>query len=312
VLILNRSEVESLLDVDELIDVLAPAFVEVSAGRTSVPPRVAAFAPNETGFLGAMPGYVDGVLEAKLVSVFHGNHERGIPSHQALICLFDGETGSPLAVMDGAHITAMRTAAASALATRTLARDDVKVLAVLGAGVQGASHLELVPRVRSFEEIRVASRTRANAGTLARPKRAIVVDTFEQAVRGADVVCVCTDATTPVIDASWLSPGAHVTSVGASPRGGELDADTVRAGLLVVESRTAFQPPPAGAFELQGMDPDEAAELGEILSGTRPGRESREQITVYKSMGHAIEDAVAARLVYEAAVGSGTGTTVEI
>jgi ornithine cyclodeaminase/alanine dehydrogenase-like protein (mu-crystallin family) len=312
VLILSRSEVESLLDVDELIEALGPAFVELSAGRASVPPRVAAFAPNDAGFLGAMPGYVDGVLEAKLVSVFHGNHDRELPSHQALICLFDSDTGTPLAVMDGAHITAMRTAAAAALATRTVAREDVKVLAVLGAGVQGASHLELVPRVRPFEEIRVSSRVRAHAGALARPKRAIVTDTFEEAVRGADVICVCTDATAPVIDASWLSPGAHVTSVGANPRGGELDWETVRAGLLVVESRTALQAPPAGAFELQGLEPEAVVELGEILSGTHPGRTSDGEITVYKSMGHAIEDAVAARLVYDAATSTGAGTHVEI
>ncbi|MGH2808560.1 MAG: ornithine cyclodeaminase family protein [Actinomycetota bacterium] len=311
-LILNRSEVESLLDVNALIDGLASAFIELSAGRASVPPRVAAFAPGDSGFLGAMPGYVDGILEAKLVSVFHGNHSRGLPSHQALICLFDGETGTPLAVMDGAHITAMRTAAASALATRTLARDDVTVLAVLGAGVQGSSHLEMVPRVRAFEEIRIASRERAHAGALARPKRAIVVDTFEEAVRGAEVVCVCTDSTTPVVDASWLSPGTHVTSVGANPRGGELDGATIRSGLLVVESRAAFQPPPAGAFELQGMDPAAAAELGEVLDGTHPGRTDDAQITVYKSMGHAVEDAVAARLVYERAVATGIGARVDI
>ena len=131
-------------------------------------------------------------------------------------------------------------------------------------------------------------------------------------MRGADVVCVCTDAATPVVKVSWLAPGAHVTSVGASPKGGELDEGTVRAGLLVVESRVAFQPPPAGAAELTGLDPADAAELGEILSGQRAGRSADEEITVYKSMGHAVEDAVAARLVYDAGRASGRGTRVNI
>ena len=309
-LILNRADVEALLDLDVLVDRLTDGFIEVSAGRVSVPPRTAAFASD--GFLGAMPGYVGGVLEAKLVTVFPNNPDRGLDSHNALISLFDGATGEPLAVMDGTHITAMRTAGGSALATKTLARSDATILAIVGAGVQGRSHLELVPRVRDFDEIRIASRTHAHAESLAGSKNARAVDDFEDAVRGADVVCVCTDATTPVLDGSWLAPGTHVTSVGASPRGGELDDATIRAGLLVVESRVAFEPPPAGAYELQGLDPNEAVELGEILSGAHPGRTSDDEITVYKSMGHAMEDAMAARLVYDATLDQGVGTSVSI
>jgi ornithine cyclodeaminase/alanine dehydrogenase-like protein (mu-crystallin family) len=244
-----------------------------------------------------MPGFVPGTLEAKLVSVFPGNHAKDLPSHQALIVMFDPNDGTPLAIMDGTAITASRTACASALATRTLARERVGTLAVLGAGVQGRAHLEAVPRVRSFDEIKVASRTRSHAEALAGEFDATVANDSESAVRGADVVCVCTDATTPVIDASWLSPGAHVTSVGASPAGGELDAGTVRAGLLVVESRVAFEPPPAGAAELMDLEPHLAVELGEILNGAHPGRTSDDEITVYKSMGHAVEDAAAAQLV---------------
>jgi ornithine cyclodeaminase/alanine dehydrogenase-like protein (mu-crystallin family) len=259
-----------------------------------------------------MPGYVGGTLAAKLVNVFHGNHDKGLPSHQALITLFDSTTGSPLAIMDGTAITAMRTACASALATRTLAREDTRVLAVIGAGVQGRAHLQVIPRVRRFDEVRVASRSSEHAVVLAQDFDAHAVETFEEAVRGADVVCLCTDSTTPVIHGTWLSPGAHVTSVGASFDGGELDDATLRAGLLVVESRIAFDPPPAGAAELQGHDRDAAAELGEILSGARQGRTSPVQITVYKSMGHAIEDAVSARLVYEAAIETGAGTEVPL
>jgi ornithine cyclodeaminase/alanine dehydrogenase-like protein (mu-crystallin family) len=299
-----------VLDLDVLTDALGEAFVELSGGRTSVPPRIAAFTPG--GFLGAMPGYLSGTLEAKLVSVFPSNHGTDLPSHHAVIVMFDPETGVPLALLDGTEITAARTACASALATRELARSDATTLAVLGAGVQGRAHLEAVPRVRFFEEVRVASRDHSHAIALASEFDASPAPDFESAVRGADVVCVCTDASAPVIDGSWLAPGAHVTSVGASPKGGELDERTVRAGLLVVESRVAFEPPPAGAAELAGLDPKDAVELGEIVDGRHAGRTSEEEITVYKSMGHAVEDAAAARLVYDAARARGLGTDVAI
>jgi ornithine cyclodeaminase/alanine dehydrogenase-like protein (mu-crystallin family) len=302
--------VESALDVDALLEALERAFVEVSSGRASFPTRIAASTP--AGFLGAMAAYVNGTLASKLVSVFAGNQERGLPSHQALVALFDAEDGRPLAVMDGTHITAIRTAAASAVATRALARDDASVLAVLGAGVQGRAHLAVVSRVRDFGEIRVASRTREHAEEAAAALGADVAASFEEAVRGAHVVCLCTDAPEPVIAREWLGPGAHVTSVGYSERGGELGADVVRAGLLVVESRIALEPPPAGAAELQGLEPGDVVELGEILGGTHPGRTSDEEITVYKSMGHAAEDAAAARLVYDRARTEGRGTSIDL
>lgn len=292
---LSPEDVHRLLDVDLLLERLERAFIELSAGRASVPPRVAAFTP--TGLLGAMPGYVDGVLAAKLVALFP-EHD---PSHQALIAVFDAETGTPQAVMDGSHITAMRTGASSAVATRALAREDARVLAVLGAGVQARSHLDVVRRVRRFEEVRVASRTVAHAERLAAEVDATAVASFEEAVRGADVICCCTHASSPILRREWLAPGAHVCSVGASQEGPELDASTVSAGLLCVESRVAFEPPPAGSFELQGLDPQAAVELGEVLSGAHEGRTSDDEITVYKSMGHAVEDAAAAALVLERA-----------
>ena len=290
-LVLSQEEVERLLDVDQLLDALERAFVELSAGRASVPPRIAAF--SERGLLGAMPGYVDGVLAAKLVTLFP-DHE---PSHQALIAVFDAETGTPTAVMDGTHITAMRTGGGSAVATRALARDDARVLTILGAGVQGRSHLDAVGRVRDFQEVRIASRNTEHAHAFAEETGATAVDTFEEAVAGADVVCACTSAAEPVLRRDWLDPGTHVTSVGSSMDGPELDRETITAGLLVIESRVAFQPPPAGSHELQGLDPSVAVELGEVLSGSHPGRTSAEEITVYKSMGHAVEDAAAAALV---------------
>jgi alanine dehydrogenase len=307
-LVLGRVEVRDLLDLDLLLDRLERAFVELSAGRTSVPPRIAA--STERGFLAAMPGYADGVLETKLVSVFPEN--RDLPSHQATISIFDDQTGQPLALMDGTEITAVRTGAASAVSTRVLARQDARVLAVLGAGVQGRAHVEAARRVRDFDEIRVASRTFDRAQEHAREVGGVAVESFEEAVRGADVVSACTDASEPVLSADWLSLGTHVTSVGASRGGPELDRATVTAGLLVVESRVAFEPYPAGAHELQGLDPGSAAELGEILAGTREGRTSPDQITVYKSMGHAAEDAAAAGLVYRQALEQGVGTEVEL
>ena len=301
VLVLSEEEVRRLLDVDELIDALADAFAEVSAGRTSVPPRIAAVVP-ERGLLAAMPGYAAGVLQTKLVSVFPGTE----PSHEALIALFDAKTGTPLALMDGTYVTAIRTAAASALSTRLLARQDARVLAVLGSGVQARSHLDAVTRVREFHSVRVAGRSRERAEALGMD----VAESFEAAVRDADVVCACTDASSPVLRRSWLASGTHVTSVGASQHGPELDDATVRAGVLAVEARVAFEPYPAGAHELQGLDPMQAVELGELVAGTRPGRRSAEEITVYKSIGHAVEDAAAARLVYEAALREGAGTEV--
>jgi len=258
-----------------------------------------------------MPGYLDGILETKLVSVFPGNHEHGLPSHQALIALFDAETGTPLAVMDGTHITAARTGAATALSTRVLARPDARVLAVLGAGVQGRSHVLAHALVRDFSEVRIASRRPEHAEALAEELHATAAASLAEAAEGADVVCLCTDATTPVSERAWFKPGAHVTSVGSSAGGPELDPDTIRAAdLLVVEHRDAFKPYPGGAHELQGLDPGSAAELGEVIAGTRRGRSGAGQLTVYKSMGHAVEDAVAADLVYLAARAEGAGTEV--
>jgi len=312
VLVLARAEVERLLDLDQLLEALREAFKAISDDATSVPPRTASFAP--AGLLGVMPAWTPGTLEAKLVAVFPGNEEHGLPSHQALIALFDEATGTPLAVMDGTHITAVRTAAASAVATRLLARPDAGVLAILGAGVQGRAHLDLVTRVRSFDEIRITSRDLGRAQELAAAHpAAVAVASFAEAAAGAAVVCCCTDATEPVLEATWVEPGTHVNSVGGSPRGrGELPVDLVRSASLYVESRTTFQAPPAGAPELKGLDATRATELGEALLGRRPGRRSETEVTVYKSVGHAVEDAVAARLVYDRARTEGAGTAVTL
>lgn len=312
-LYLSRQEVERLLDVDAMLEALGRALVLFSSGVTSVPPRAGARIADR-GILGAMPGYVPGVaLEVKLVSVFPANHDAGLPSHQGLIAVFDEETGAPLAVMDGTYITAIRTGGTAAVAARALAREDASVLAILGAGVQGWSHLETFPRVRDFKEIRIASRNAGHAAALAaRHPLARVAASFEEAVRGADVVACCTDARTPVIRREWLKAGAHVSSVGGT-WGPEIDAETIAASRVFVEWRgAASTPPPAGAVELQGMDPDSLTEVGEVLAGTRPGRRSQDEITLYKSTGHAVEDAATARLVYDRAIAAGAGVSLPL
>lgn len=312
-LYLSRSDVERLLDVDEMLERLARALAAFSAGTTSVPPRNAARV-GELGLLAAMPGYVpDVALETKLVSVFPANDRHGLPSHQALIALFDEATGTPQAILDGTYITAMRTGGTAAVATRVLAREDSRVLAILGAGTQGRSHLETLPRVRDFGEIRVASRSSAHAEELAsHHPRARPMASFADAVRGADVVACCTDAHEPILRREWLAPGTHVSAVGGT-FGPELDPDTVRASRVFVEWRGAVtNPPPAGAHELQGLDPAAVTEVGEVIAGTRPGRESRDQITLYKSTGHAVEDAATARLVYDRALAQGLGVRLPL
>jgi alanine dehydrogenase len=312
-LYLSRADVERLLDVDAMLSALAKVLVIFSSGVTSVPPRVAARVPD-LGLLGAMAGYVPGVaLEIKLVSVFPGNHALGMPSHQGLIALFDEQDGAPLVVMDGAYITAIRTGGTAAVAANALARNDAKVLAILGAGVQGASHLETFTRLRDFKEIRVASRDQEKAKSLAaRHPRALVATSFEDAVRGADVVACCTDAREPVIRREWLAQGVHVSSVGGT-FGPELDPETIAAAKVFVEWRgAALNAPPAGAHELQGLDANAITEVGEVLAGTREGRTSDSDITVYKSTGHAVEDAATARIVYDRALAEGAGAKLQL
>jgi ornithine cyclodeaminase/alanine dehydrogenase-like protein (mu-crystallin family) len=311
-LFLNQRDVKALLSLPRMLDVLEDGFRAYSAGATSVPARTAARA--ESGLLGAMPGWVPGSgLVIKAVTVFPANAAAGQSSHQGLIALFDDQSGAPLCVMDGEHITAMRTGGGAAVSVRLLARRDARALAIIGAGAQGHSHLATVSLVREFESIRVASRHRERADLLATlDPRCTVVDTFEEAVRGADVVCCCTDAREPVMRYEWLEPGTHVTSVGGT-FGPEIDAETVRSSRVFVEWRGAAEnPPPAGAHELQGCDPATLTELGEVLSGIRPGRETADEITVYKATGSAFEDAVVARMVYDAAVAAGAGVSLDL
>jgi len=293
-LVLSRRDVEACLDLDALIPALARAHEELSSGGVSLPPRIAAF--SSKGLLGTMPAYAPSAgLGAKLVSLFPENRDRD--THQAAIMLFDPENGSPVALLDGTYVTAMRTAAAAALAAKLLAREDARVLAILGTGVQSRAAQEMFPRVRAFDEVRVAGRGE-----------------FEEAVRGADVVHAATAADEPVVQADWLAPGTHVSSVGYHPPGSELDPAIVeRASLVCVELRhSAFAAPPAGAVELAGLDPAAAVELGELVAGGRPGRGGPDEITLYKSVGIAVQDLAAAALVLQEARMRKTGIEIEL
>ena len=309
---LAQAEVRELLDLDALIDALAAAHQELSEGKASMPPRIAAFA-ERNGLLGAMPAYLPSAgLACKLVSLFPENRDRH--THQALICVFDSTNGTPVALMDGTYITATRTAAGSALATRLLAREDAHVLAILGSGVQARTHADALGRVRRFDEIRVASRDRGRAAELASELGGEAVGSWEEAVRGADVVAATTHAAEPIVLGEWLTPGVHVNSVGANPAGrGEVDPAIVRQALVAVEFReSTLAPPPAGAPEFRDGAPEDVVELGELVAGTKPGRTSPEQITLYKSVGVAVQDAAAAALVLAAARERSVGREIEL
>jgi ornithine cyclodeaminase/alanine dehydrogenase-like protein (mu-crystallin family) len=302
VLILSRVEVEALLSPTALLDAVSAGLQAVSANAFSAAPRQSVEADG--GAMLTMSGrQVDGPVVVKLVGVFAGNVALGLEPHPAVITLFDATTGACLALMDGEHITGLRTAAAAALSTRALAREDASVLAVVGSGVQARAHLRMLPLVRPFSSVRLVARDPGAAERLGGEPGTI---------EGADVICLTTSSGTPVVVADEVAPGTHVTSVGFAPPGGELDPALARAGGLFVESRVAFEPPPAGCAELAGLDAAVGTELGDVLAGRAPGRTSPSEITVYKAMGHVAEDAAAAELVYRTALEAGAGTHVDL
>jgi ornithine cyclodeaminase len=322
VLVLSAAEVGSLLDLDALADAVAAAMADLSAGRASVPPRVAAVVPGDA-MLAAMPAYLPGAgaLAAKLVTVFPRNQDR--PTHHALICCFDPATGAPVAVMDGTYLTAARTAAGSAVATRLLARPGASRVAVIGTGVQARAHARALARLPGVRAVLIAGRDQSKARALAGELFAAGVPaqaapSAQDAVRSADVVCAATHAASAVLRREWLLPGTHVNSVGYNTSGdGEVDQATIRDALLVVESRAAaLAPPPAGSVELlraieqHAIDPGHIVEIGEVAAGTAQGRTSDTQLTLYKSVGVAAQDAAAAALVLAAAQERGAGTRI--
>lgn len=294
---LDEPAVRALLTYEELIPAMADALAALSAGRVVQPVRSIVPVTEHRGFLGVMPAYA-GALGAKLVTFYPEN--RGVHTHHALILLFKAETGEPLAVLDGRLITEMRTAAASAVATDRLARPDAQVLAILGAGVQAASHLEALRRVRRFREVRVWSPRRG--AEFARERGVTAAASAEAAVRGADVIVTATSATTPVLAGAWLAPGAHVNAVGACrPDWRELDDELVRRARVIVDSREAAKVESGDVIAAGRID----AELGEVVADTQPGRTSSGELTLFKSLGVAVEDVVSADLVFRRARAAG-------
>ena len=292
---LDEEKVRSLLRMEELIPAMAGAMRDLSAGKVVQPLRQVLAVNEHKGFFGVMPAY-GGALGAKLVTFFPNNE--GIPTHHAMILLFRPETGEPLVTMDGRLITEMRTAAVSAVATDLLARREVAVLAILGSGVQARSHLEALRIVRQFREVRVWSPQ--HAAEFATEHGVAAATSAEEAVRGADVVVVATAATTPVLKGAWLSPGAHINAVGATrPNWRELDDEVLVRAKLFVESWEAASKESGDVIAAGSI----FAELGEVVAGARRGRESEDEITLYKSVGVAVEDIVAANLVYRRATG---------
>jgi ornithine cyclodeaminase/alanine dehydrogenase-like protein (mu-crystallin family) len=279
---------------EDLIPAMARALADLSAGKVVQPVRLMLPVMERDGFLLAMPACTAGALGAKLVTFYPGN--RGIPTHHALILLFHPETGEPLVTMDGRLITEMRTAAASAVATQCLANARTSVLAILGSGVQAGSHLEALRLVREFREVRVWSPRHAQ--TFAARYGVRAAGSPEEAVRGADTVVVATSSRTPVLRGEWLSPGAHVNAVGACrPDWRELDDEAVHRGRLYVDSRESATRESGDVIAAGEV----VAEIGEVIGGARPGRRSAEEVTLFKSVGVAVEDVVAAEMVYRSA-----------
>jgi len=310
VLVLGAADVAALLDPADLLAALAAAFADASAGRLAAPDRSELALGDGIGLL-TMPGHrPGGPAIVKHVALAPGNVARGLPHHPATICAFDERTGLLRALLDATALTAARTAGAAVLSVDLAARPEARVAAVIGAGPVAAAHLAMLPAVRDFAELRVAARRPDAAAELAAAHGARAVATVADAVDGADVVCLCTGAATPIALAP--APGTHVTSVGYAPPGGELDPALARAGRLLVETRAAFAPPPAGCAELAGLDPAAAAELGEVVAGARPGRVGDDELTVYKSMGSVVEDLAAAEVVIRRAEERGAGRRITL
>jgi ornithine cyclodeaminase/alanine dehydrogenase-like protein (mu-crystallin family) len=321
-LVLAHDDVRRLLPMEECIELMAEVLADLSRGRAWQPLRFVVRPPDEASLMGLMPAHRSAPPAAyglKAVCIFPGNPARGLDMHQGGVLLFDGETGEPRALVNASAVTAIRTAAVSAVATRALARPDARELAVLGSGVQARAHLGAMAKVRQFERARVWSRTpdhvHAFASGAKAPFPVEAVGSAEAAVRGADVVVTATSAREPIVMRDWLAAGAHVNAVGSSiPTTRELDAATVSAAALFADSRESLVNESGDylfAVEEAGIDPDHVrAELGEVLTGSLEGRRSAEELTVFKSLGLAVEDLAAVEHVYARASAAGAGAVV--
>ena len=291
---LQEKDVQALLSYNELLPAIRQALMDYSAGRVQQPVRSILPVPEHQGWFGVMPAVYGPLMGAKLVSFYPHNAALGKHTHMAVIQLFNATTGEPLLAMDGRLITEMRTAAVSAVAIGHLADPQAKVLAILGSGVQARSHIRALAGVRTFTEVRVWSRNRDHAQKFANEIGARPLATAEEAVRGADVVLCLTSAPQPILSGQWLSPHAMVCAIGsATPDRRELDDETMR-GPVVVECRKAAA---REAGDIVLAQAHITAEIGELLNGAALKPNGRP--IVFKSVGLAVEDIAAAKLVYD-------------
>jgi ornithine cyclodeaminase len=323
-LVLGHDEVKQLLPIEGCVEVMRSALRRLAGGDGCQPLRSTVMVPGLPGFLGLMPGYLGGAQPAlgmKFLGIFPGNPKSGKDAHQGVVILLDPGTGEPRAVLDASAITAVRTAAVSAVATAALARPDARTLTVIGTGVQGAMHARAIALVRELTHIRLVGRDEARGQGVASDLSARLgvpvkfgVD-CEAALGDADIVVTATNSATPVLSHEWLSPGTHVNAVGAClRRARELDTATVVASRFFVDRRESALNESGDfliAAQEAGLSPDHiVAELGEVLAGSVPGRESSTQITVFEALGLAVEDLAAAAFVCAQAERSGLGTRV--
>lgn len=300
VLVLSAEEVERLLTMDECIEAMSGVLSALAREELFQPLRFFVRPPDGTGLMGLMPAHRGGTRPAyslKEIVVIPDNPTRSLDAHQGAVLLHDGDTGELRAVLNASPITAIRTAAVSAVATRALARPDSCVVAIIGAGVQGRAHADAMRNVLAEPEIRIWSRRDGGSA--------------EGIVRGADVVCTCTTSREPVVQHEWLAPGTHVNAVGSSlPVARELEEETIRAATLIVDRRESALTE-AGELIIPGFGEEEiAGELGDVLTGLHPGRRVDDELTVFKSLGLAIEDLAAAELVVRKAREQKVGTEV--
>lgn len=324
-LVLSDAEVRELLPSADLVDVMEQALAAFSSGQVDQPVRTAVEVGPDRAFFGVMPAALSmpPAAGAKLVTVFAGNAAQGLPTHHAVIVLFDPETGVPAALVDGRYITAARTAAVSAVAERHLARAGSAVLAILGSGVQARSHVESLCLTARFREVRAWSPTPEHLTQFVADAAALTSATVhaaasaEAAVRGADVIVLATSSTTPVVRNEWVSTGALIISLGAyRPEMREMDPVLVALARVIVDSRAAALVE-AGDI-VQGMregrfsEAHIAGEIGEVILHRVPGRRSADEVVIFKSLGMAVEDVAAAHLAYRRAREQGIGQGIAI
>jgi ornithine cyclodeaminase len=325
ILVLSHDEVVELLPMKECIAVMRDALIALAAGKVHLPLRTIIRPPDAAGLMGLMPSYISGdraVFGLKAICIFPGNPARGKDSHQGAVLLFSADTGELLAMMNASAITAIRTAAVSAVATDSLAREDACDLAIIGSGVQARSHLAAMAQVRGIKRCRIASRQIEHAREFVEEMREEFsfplepVESVEEALTGADLIVTVTSTVEPIVRREWISPGAHLNVVGSStPKAREVDSATMAAASLFVDRRESTISE-AGDYLLAVRDgaigPDHiCAEIGEVLKGDKPGRTSSEEITLFKSLGLAIEDLAAADYLYRSAGELNAGAWVE-